>query len=73
MAKILQFPTREQLSKEEEKILLNRHLDLCETDLQDAMRMLDDLNEEIVVLTHEYNSILMRLKELVLEEQYYIY
>jgi|DEB0MinimDraft_6_1074348.scaffolds.fasta_scaffold24180_5 hypothetical protein len=68
MAKILQFPTREQLSKEEEKILLNRHLDLCETDLQDAMRMLDDLNEEIVVLTHEYNSILMRLKELVLEE-----
>jgi hypothetical protein len=68
MAKILQFPTKEQLSKEEEKILLNRHLDLCETDLQDAMRMLDDLNEEIVVLTHEYNSILMRLKELVLEE-----
>jgi hypothetical protein len=68
MAKILQFPTREQLSKEEEKILLNRHLDLCETDLQDAMRMLDDLNEEIIVLTHEYNSILMRLKELVLEE-----
>ena len=68
MAKILQFPTREQLSKEEEKILLNRHLDLCETDLQDAMRMLDDLNEEIVVLTHEYNSILKRLKELVLEE-----
>jgi len=68
MAKILQFPTREQLSKEEEKILLNRHLDLCETDLQDAMRMLDDLNEEIVVLTHEYNIILMRLKELVLEE-----
>ena len=68
MAKILQFPTIEQLSKEEEKILLNRHLDLCETDLQDAMRMLDDLNEEIVVLTHEYNSILMRLKELVLEE-----
>ena len=73
MAKILQFPTREQLSKEEEKILLNEHLDLCEADLQDAMRMLDELNQEIVVLTHEYTSILMRLKELVLEEQYYIY
>jgi hypothetical protein len=68
MAKILQFPTREQLSKEEEKILLNEHLDLCEADLQDAMRMLDELNQEIVVLTHEYTSILMRLKELVLEE-----
>ena len=68
MAKILQFPTKEQLSKEEEKILLNEHLDLCEADLQDAMRMLDELNQEIVVLTHEYTSILMRLKELVLEE-----
>jgi hypothetical protein len=68
MAKILQFPTREELSKEEEKILLNEHLDLCEADLQDAMRMLDELNQEIVVLTHEYTSILMRLKELVLEE-----
>ena len=68
MAKILQFPTKEELSKEEEKILLNEHLDLCEADLQDAMRMLDELNQEIVVLTHEYTSILMRLKELVLEE-----
>ena len=68
MAKILQFPTREELSKEEEKILLNEHLDLCEADLQDAMRMLDELNQEIVVLTHEYTSILTRLEELVLEE-----
>ena len=68
MAKILQFPTREEISKEEEKILLNEHLDLCEADLQDAMRRLDELNQEIVVLTHEYTSILTRLEELVLEE-----
>ena len=33
MAKILQFPSREVLQREEQIEMLNRHLDLCEEDI----------------------------------------
>jgi len=35
--------------------------------LQETMRELDTLNEEIVTLTTEYNSMLQQLKDLVLK------
>ena len=75
MAKIIQFPSKEQLNNREEVALLKRHLDLVEDDLKTAMEQLDEMNEEIVNLTLEYSSILSKLKEKILdfdEEQHYI-
>ena len=75
MAKIIQFPSKEELNNREEVALLKRHLDLVEDDLKTAMEQLDAMNEEIVNLTLEYSSILSKLKEKVLdfdEEQHYI-
>ena len=62
MAKIIQFPSKEQLNNREEVALLKRHLDLVEDDLKTAMEQLDEMNEEIVNLTLEYSSILSKLK-----------
>mgnify|MGYP001391431635 FL=1 len=67
MAKIIQFPSKEQLNNREEVALLKRHLDLVEDDLKTAMEQLDAMNEEIVNLTLEYSSILSKLKEKVLD------
>ena len=49
MAKIIQFPSKEQLNNREEVALLKRHLDLVEDDLKTAMEQLDAMNEEIVL------------------------
>tara|TARA_B100002019_G_scaffold55769_1_gene47899 strand:- start:1331 stop:1537 length:207 start_codon:yes stop_codon:yes gene_type:complete len=68
MAKIIQFPSKEELNSKEQKQMLNRHLDLLEDDLRVAMSQLDELNEEIVSLTLEYSSILSKLSKLVLDE-----
>jgi len=68
MAKILQFPSREVLQKEEQIEMLNRHLDLCEEDIKTAMHQLDDLNEELTQLNAEYSAILSKLQRLVLDE-----
>jgi len=68
MAKIIKFPSKEKLLKREEIEMLNRHLDLCEQDIQTAMQQLDELNEELLHLTNEYSSILSKLKDLVLDE-----
>ena len=67
MAKIIQFPSKEQLNNREEVALLKRHLDFVEDDLKTAMEQLDEMNEEIVNLTLEYSSILSKLKEKVLD------
>tara|TARA_Y100000033_G_scaffold49381_1_gene57662 strand:- start:2279 stop:2494 length:216 start_codon:yes stop_codon:yes gene_type:complete len=67
MAKIIQFPSKEELNNREEVALLKRHLDLVEDDLKTAMEQLDEMNEEIVNLTLEYSSILSKLKEKVLD------
>ena len=68
MAKIIQFPSKEELNSKEQKLMLNRHLDLLEDDLRTAMSQLDELNDEIVSLTLEYSSILSKLSKLVLDE-----
>jgi chromosome segregation ATPase len=67
MAKILQFPTRDKLNTQEQIDMLNHHLELVEDDLKTMLEQLDELNEEIVALTIEYNSILSKLKGLVLK------
>jgi chromosome segregation ATPase len=67
MAKILQFPNRDKLNTQEQIDMLNHHLELVEDDLKTMLEQLDELNEEIVALTIEYNSILSKLKGLVLK------
>lgn len=68
MAKILQFPSKEVLQKEEQIEMLNRHLDLCEEDIKVAMHQLDELNEQLTQLNAEYSAILSKLQRLVLDE-----
>ena len=68
MAKILQFPSRIELDKGSRMITLNETLDEVELQLSMAMQELDSLNEEIVILTNDYNRILNELKDLVLQE-----
>ena len=67
MGKIIQFPSKELLNTQEQIDVLNRHLELVEDDLKVMLEQLDALNEEIVALTIEYNSILSKLKGLVLK------
>ena len=66
MADILQFPNKHDINKVERLRELNEGLDRQEQMLQETMRELDTLNEEIVTLTSEYNSMLQQLKDLVL-------
>ena len=66
MADIVQFPNRHDINRVERLRELNEALDRQEQMLQETMRELDTLNEEIVTLTTEYNSMLQQLKDLVL-------
>ena len=67
MADILQFPSKHDINKIDRLRELNEALDRQEQMLQETMRELDTLNEEIVTLTTEYNSMLQQLKDLVLK------
>jgi chromosome segregation ATPase len=67
MGKIIQFPTKDKIDTQEQIDMLNHHLELVEDDLKTMLEQLDELNEEIVALTIEYNSILSKLKGLVLK------
>ena len=67
MADIIQFPSKHDINKVDRLRELNEALDRQEQMLQDTMRELDMLNEEIVTLTTEYNSMLQQLKDLVLK------
>ena len=68
MAKILQFPSIAQITKADRLAQLNEFLDEHEQALASAMIELDELNEEIVLLTHEYNRILTELKDIIMQE-----
>ena len=67
MADILHFPSKHDINKVDRLRELNEALDRQEQMLQETMRELDTLNEEIVTLTTEYNSMLQQLKDLVLK------
>ena len=67
MGKLIQFPNKDKLDAQEEIDMLNHHLELVEDDLKTMLEQLDELNEEIVALTIEYNSILSKLKDQVLK------
>jgi len=67
MADIIQFPSKHDINKVDRLRELNEALDRQEQMLQETMRELDTLNEEIVTLTTEYNSMLQQLKDLVLK------
>lgn len=66
VADILQFPSKKEINRVERLRQLNEALYRQEEMLQDLMRELDILNEEIVNLTTEYNSMLQQLKDLVM-------
>lgn len=66
VADILQFPSKKEINRVEELRELNEALDRQEEMLRDLMRELDILNEEIVACTEDYNTMLQRLKEMVL-------
>ena len=63
---LLPFPPKKESNRLERLRQRNEALDRQEEMLQDLMRELDILNEEIVNLTTEYNSMLQQLKDLVL-------
>ncbi len=67
MAKVIQFPSKVQINRVQRLQQLNDALDRQEQMLQEVMKELDILNEEIVTLTSEYNSMLKELKELVMK------
>jgi|TARA_B110000483_G_scaffold230398_1_gene295547 septal ring factor EnvC (AmiA/AmiB activator) len=67
MAKVIQFPSKVQINRVQRLEQLNEALDRQEQMLQEVMKELDILNEEIVMLTSEYNSMLKELKELVMQ------
>lgn len=67
MAKVIQFPSKVQINRVQRLQQLNDALDRQEQMLQEVMKELDILNEEIVILTSEYNSMLKELKELVMQ------
>jgi cell division protein FtsB len=67
MAKVIQFPSKVQINRVQRLEQLNEALDQQEQMLQEVMKELDILNEEIVMLTSEYNSMLKELKELVMQ------
>ena len=62
MAKVIQFPSKVQINRVQRLEQLNEALDRQEQMLQEVMKELDILNEEIVILTSEYNSMLKELK-----------
>lgn len=67
MGEIVQFPSKGEINRVARLQELNDALDRQEQMLQDLMRELDTLNEEIVSLTTEYNSMLKQLKDLVMQ------
>ena len=68
MGKLIQFPSKVELDKGSRMITLNETLDEVEVQLGMAMQELDMLNEDITLLTNDYNRILKELKDLVLQE-----
>jgi|TARA_B110000902_G_C14184387_1_gene541756 hypothetical protein len=68
VGKLIQFPSKVELDKGSRMITLNETLDEVEVQLGMAMQELDMLNEDITLLTNDYNRILKELKELVLKE-----
>tara|TARA_B100001057_G_C22043884_1_gene642042 strand:+ start:16 stop:222 length:207 start_codon:yes stop_codon:yes gene_type:complete len=67
MGDIVQFPSKVEINRVARLQELNDALDRHEQMLQDMMKELDILNEEIVTLTTEYNSMLKQLKDLVMQ------
>ena len=67
MGDIVQFPSKVEINRVARLQELNDALDRQEQMLQDMMRELDILNEQIVSLTTEYNSMLKQLKDLVMQ------
>ena len=73
MAKIIKFPNaRERIGSKHRKAeieMLQRHLLLCDEDMETVLSQLDALNEDLVDLKSEYDGLLKRLTNLIDMEQ----
>lgn len=69
MGKLIQFPTRKQLQKQDIVDSLKLEIEYCEENLKEAMQHLDEINEEVVFLTKEYHLLLKELTELTKEKE----
>jgi len=69
MAKIIKFPNpRERIGskhRQAEIEMLQRHLSLCDEDMETVLSQLDALNEDLVDLKREYDGLLKRLTNLI--------
>lgn len=73
MAKIIKFPNpRKRIGSKHRKAeieMLQRHLLLCDEDMETVLSQLDALNEDLVDLKREYDGLLKRLTNLIDMEQ----
>jgi len=69
VGKLIQFPTRKQLQKQDIVDSLKLEIEYCEENLKEAMQHLDEINEEVVFLTKEYHLLLKELTELTKEKE----
>ena len=69
MGKLIQFPTRKQLQKQDIVDSLKLEIEYCEENLKEAMQHLDEINEEVVFLTKEYHLLLKELTNLTKEKE----
>jgi len=69
MAKVIKFPNQKQRigskHRQAEIEMLQRHLMLCDEDMETVLTQLDSLNDDLGDLKREYDSLLKRLSDLI--------
>ena len=64
MGELIKFPSRKEVTKREEIEGLRLELKYCEENLKDYMEQLDFINEQILLLSKEYDKLVNRLSDL---------
>ena len=64
MGEVIQFPSRKEITKREEIEGLRLELKYCEENLKDYMEQLDFINEQILLLSKEYDKLVNKLSDL---------
>ena len=64
MGELIKFPSRKEVTKREEIEGLRLELKYCEENLKDYMEQLDFINEQILLLSKEYDKLVNKLSDL---------